>query len=111
MQLLERDGVLVDSLLAVKVRLAAAAISVLRVDALSWMPRAPADRFELVFIDPPFDGGLAPAAAVAAGRLVVPGGYLYVESDVPLAAPPAGHTLFRQFKAGAVHAQLWQRDA
>ena len=108
-QLLERDGVLVDSLLAVKFRLAAAAISVLRVDALSWMPRAPADRFELVFIDPPFDGGLAPAAAVAAGRLVVPGGYLYVESDVPLAAPPEGHTLFRQFKAGAVHAQLWQR--
>ena len=109
-QLLERDGVLVDSLLAVKFRLAAASISVLRVDALSWMPRAPADRFELVFIDPPFDGGLAPAAAVAAGRLVVPGGYLYVESDVPLAAPPAGHMLFRQFKAGAVHAQLWQRD-
>ena len=109
-QLLERDGVLVDSLLAVKFRLAASAISVLRVDALSWMPRAPADRFELVFIDPPFDGGLAPAAAVAAGRLVVPGGYLYVESDVPLAAPPAGHMLFRQFKAGAVHAQLWQRD-
>ena len=108
-QLLERDGVLVDSLLAVKFRLAAAAISVLRVDALSWMPRAPAERFELVFIDPPFDGGLAPAAAVAAGRLVVPGGYLYVESDVPLAAPPEGHTLFRQFKAGAVHAQLWQR--
>ena len=109
-QLLERDGVLVDSLLAVKLRLAALAVTVLRVDALSWMPRAPADRFELVFIDPPFDGGLAPAAAVAAGRLVVPGGYLYVESGIPLAAPPAGHTLFRQFKAGAVHAQLWQRS-
>ena len=110
-QLLDRDGVLVDSLLAVKLRLGAAAVSVLRADALSWMPRAPAARFELVFVDPPFDGGLAPSAAAAAARLVVPGGYLYVESDTALAEPPAGHTLFRQFKAGAVHAQLWQRDS
>ncbi len=110
-QLLEREGVLVDSLQAVKLRLGAGAVSVLRVDALSWMPRAPAARFEVVFVDPPFDSGLAPAAAAAAARLVVPGGYLYVESATALAEPPPGYTLFRQFKAGAVHAQLWQHDA
>lgn len=110
-QLLEREGALVDGLLAVKLRLGAATVNVLRVDALSWMPRAAAGRFELVFVDPPFEGGLAPVAAVAAARLVVPGGYLYVESGTALAEPPPGHTLFRKFKAGAVHAQLWQRDA
>ena len=110
-QLLEREGVLVDSLQAVKLRLGAGAVSVLRVDALSWMPRAPAARFEVVFVDPPFDSGLAPAAAAAAARLVVPGGYLYVESATALAEPPPGYTLFRQFKAGAVYAQLWQHDA
>ena len=109
--LLERDGVLVDSLLAIKQRLKADAVSALRGDALSWMSRAAPARFELVLLDPPFDAGLAPAAADAAARLVVPGGYLYVEAAQPLAAAPAGHELHRSLKAGAVHAQLWRCGA
>ncbi|MCY7314657.1 MAG: 16S rRNA (guanine(966)-N(2))-methyltransferase RsmD [Rubrivivax sp.] len=107
--LLERDAVLVDSLLAVKQRLKADAVSVLRTDALSWISRAAPARFELVLLDPPFDAGLAPAAAAAAARLVVPGGFLYVEAGEPLALPPPEHQLHRSLKAGAVHAQLWQR--
>ena len=58
--LLERDTPLVDSLQAVKQRLKAEAVSVLRGDAMSWMSRAAPDRFELVFVDPPFDAELAP---------------------------------------------------
>ena len=107
--LLERDTPLVDSLQAVKQRLKAEAVTVLRGDAMSWMSRAAPDRFELVFVDPPFDAELAPAAATAAARLVVPGGFLYVESGEPLAEPPPGHVLHRSLKAGAVHAQLWQK--
>ena len=109
--LLERDPVLVAGLEAVKQRLVASAVTVLRVDALSWIPRAGADRFELVLLDPPFDSGLAAAAAAAAARLVVTGGYLYVEAGQPLDAAPAGYTVYRSLKAGAVHAQLWQREA
>ena len=107
--LLERDTPLIDSLQAVKARLKADRVQVLRGDALSWMSRAAADRYELVLLDPPFDSGLAPTAAVAAARLVVPGGFLYVESGEALADPPPGHVLHRSLKAGAVHAQLWQK--
>ena len=108
--LLERDAVLVASLEAVKQRLAASAVTVLRVDAMAWMPRATAEKFELVLLDPPFDSGLAAAAALAAQRLLAVGGYLYVETPQPLATPPAGCALHRSLKAGAVHAQLWQRQ-
>ena len=107
--LLERDTPLIDSLQAVKARLKADMVQVLRGDALSWMSRAAADRYELVLLDPPFDSGLASTAAAAAARLVVPGGFLYVESGEALAEPPPGHVLHRSLKAGAVHAQLWQK--
>lgn len=108
-QLIEQDPVLVAGLLAVIQRLDATAVTALRADALSWMSRAAADRFELVLLDPPFDSGKAAAAAAAAARLVVPGGFLYVEAGQPLPEAPAGCTLHRSLKAGAVHAQLWLR--
>ncbi len=108
-QLLERDAVLVDGLLAVKLRLKADTVAVLRVDALSWMSRAAPDSFELVLLDPPFDAGLSDNAVAAALRLVAPGGFLYVEAGQALAACPQGFTAHRSLKAGAVHAQLLQR--
>lgn len=108
--LLEQDAALVSGLQAVKQRLGADALAVLRTDALAWMARCAPQRFELVLLDPPFQGShLLPAVATAAG-LVVPGGYLYVESAEPLAEPPAKHSLHRQLKAGAVQAQLWLRE-
>lgn len=109
--LLEQDGALATSLLAVKQRLGAEALSVLRTDALGWMARCAPERFELVLLDPPFQGEHLPLALAAAAQLVVPGGFLYVESAAPLAEPPAKHSLHRQLKAGAVHAQLWIRQA
>ena len=107
---LECDAALVASLEAVKQRLGASAVTVQRAEALSWMSRCGADKFELVLLDPPFDSGLAAAAAKAAARLVVSGGYLYVEAGQPLAEPLPGYCLHRSLKAGAVHAQLWKRE-
>jgi 16S rRNA G966 N2-methylase RsmD len=77
-----------------------------RTDAMGWMGRCAAGRYELVLIDPPFETGLALAAATAAARLVAAGGYLYVEAPAPL-EPPAGLTLYRSARAGAVSAQLF----
>ncbi len=68
-------------------------------------------RFERVLLDPPFQGDHLQPALSAAASLVAPGGFLYVESASPLAEPPAKHSLHRQLKAGAVHAQLWLRQA
>jgi len=107
--LLERDAGLVASLNASRQRLKADALRVERGDALTWMARCAAARFELVLIDPPFDAAIAPDAATAAARLLVDGGSLYVESATPLAQPPAGLLLHRQSRAGAVHFQLFRR--
>jgi 16S rRNA (guanine(966)-N(2))-methyltransferase RsmD len=108
--LLEQDGALATSLQAVKQRLGAETLNVLRTDALAWMARCAPARFELVLLDPPFQGDHLPLALASAAQLVVPGGFLYVETDGPLAEPPPQHSLHRQLKAGAVHAQLWLRQ-
>jgi len=108
--LLERDAQLVASLNASRARLAANTLRIERADAMAWMPAAAAERFELVLLDPPFDAELAAPAAVAAARLLVPGGYLYLESSAALADLPVGLEPHRQSRAGAVHFQLLRRS-
>jgi len=107
--LLDHDAGLVAAMLAVKQRLPDAhAVRVERAEAMIWMGRQAAATFELVLLDPPFDSELAPAAAAAALRLLVPGGFLFVESGSELALPGAGAVLRKSLRAGAVHAALWQ---
>jgi 16S rRNA (guanine966-N2)-methyltransferase len=105
--LLERDASLVASLQASQARLGAAALRVERAEALAWMARGDAHRFDLVLLDPPFDAGLGAAALAAATGLVAPGGFVYLESGQPLTAWPAGLALHRSARAGAVHSQLF----
>jgi 16S rRNA (guanine(966)-N(2))-methyltransferase RsmD len=107
--LLEREAVLVTSLLASRQRLQAQALQVLRADALAWMARAPAASFELVLLDPPFGAGLTERAAAAALPLLVPGGFLYLEGPHMLSPLPAGLHAHRSLRAGAVQVQLLQR--
>lgn len=109
--LLELDTPQVASLRASRERLGAEAVKIERAEALRWMAGASAQRFEAVLLDPPFDAGLGAAAAEAAARLVVPGGFVYLEGPAPLAETPPGLVLHRSLRAGAVHAQLWQAPA
>ena len=104
--LLEQDAVLVASLQRSQQRLQAGALRVERADAMGWMARCAPRCFELVLIDPPFDSGLAAAAAAAAARLLVEGGFLYLEAPAPLDAAP-GLEPWRSARAGAVSAQLF----
>lgn len=108
--MLERDAALVRGLEATRQRLGAAAIHLLCTDALAWMSRCEPGRFDLVLLDPPFDAGLGARAAELAARLVATDGLLYVEGPEPLATPPAGFQAWRSLRAGAVHAQLLQRE-
>ena len=110
--LLERDPALVALLAASKARLGAGTLRIERSDALQWMARAAPGAFELVLLDPPFDAPLALPAMAAAARLVVPGGFVYVEA--PEAIPPepvaaAGLAPWRGSRAGNVHFQLFRR--
>ena len=112
--LLERDRALVASLAQTCTRLKANTVRVESADALAWMARAEARRFELVFIDPPFDAQLFVPALQAAASLVVDDGWAYLEADRvfgPDELAPLGLTLHRQSRAGAVHFHLLQRGA
>ena len=104
--LLEADVPSLAALEAARARLQAAAVRVERADAIAWMRRAPRQRFELVLLDPPFDADLAASALTAALPLVVPQGWVYLESATPLTGVPEGASLHRTLRAGAVHAHL-----
>jgi 16S rRNA (guanine(966)-N(2))-methyltransferase RsmD len=108
--LLERDAALAQSLRQSAQRLHAAQLRIECTDALRWMAAAPPASFDLVLLDPPFDGGLGAPALAAALPLVAPGGRVYVEADAPLAGPPPGWRVLRELRAGAVHAHLLARD-
>lgn len=109
--LVERDPKLAQGLRHVQQRLQAQAVRVEAGDALAWMARCPADRFDLVFIDPPFQADVFAQALQAAARIVVPDGYIYLEADRPFGAELLGPglRLHRQARAGAVHYHLIQR--
>ncbi len=111
--LLERDADLVRSLRGSQQRLKADTLRVEQADALVWMARCAPQRFDLVFIDPPFGAGLQPAALAAAAPLVGPGGSLYLEGPAPLtdAELPAGLALWRGARAGLVHYHLLRRSS
>ena len=107
--LIERERRLAASLNAVKQRLDAVHLRVENADALAWMARCAPASFELIFIDPPFDAALVEPALVAGARLVVPGGFVYVESGAslePQACEAKGLALHRQGRAGSVHFHL-----
>ena len=106
--LLEQDPLLVQSLRGSIEKLQARAVRVERTEALRWMAACAPQRFELLLLDPPFDAGLGAAAAAQAARLVVPGGYVYLEGPQPLTEAPPGLQAYRSLRAGAVHAQLFQ---
>ena len=106
--MIEREAMLVDGLRASQKRLRATAITVHRANALNWMT-ASAERFDLIFLDPPFADDLFDRSLAAAVPLLAEGGLIYVESprEIP---PPAGFTAWRQGRAGAVHYQLLRRE-
>ncbi len=107
--LLERDRALAASLNQSRERLKAQALRVQCADALSWMRACAPQRFELVFVDPPFDAGLFDTALAAAARIAVPDGFVYLEADREFSAEavaPLGLAVHRHLRAGQVHAHL-----
>ncbi len=78
---------------------------VLQADALRWL-EGPPQRFDLVFLDPPFASGLLAEALrrLDSGGWLSPAAYVYLEAPAKDGPPslPAGWTLHRSGKAGAV---------
>jgi 16S rRNA (guanine966-N2)-methyltransferase len=112
--LVEQDAALVTSLRATVQRLQATGVQVRAGDVLAVLAQVPAQAWDLVFLDPPFDSALFEPALRQAIRCVPVGGWIYLEaprawSEETLAALQL--RLYRHLKAGAVHAHLLQRIA
>lgn len=111
---LEQEAELAKLLQQQAERLKASMLQVQRVDAVGAMQRLPAEAFDVVFLDPPFDGPWFEPALRAAVRLVPLQGWVYLEAPVAWteeALAAMGLTVVRHLKAGAVHAHLLQRTA
>ena len=93
--------------------LATTAVQIIEADALIWLRRdAGKQRFDLVFLDPPFDANQHYEAAytLAESGCLAPGALVYIESAEPLdeAMLPSNWTGRKIKRAGAVHSTLLQ---
>jgi 16S rRNA (guanine966-N2)-methyltransferase len=75
-------------------------------DALAYLSR-PAERFDVVFLDPPFASDLAACALAKLGAWVHAGSRVYVESGESL-DPGPGWRAIREDRAGAVRYALYE---
>jgi len=76
-------------------------------DVLGWLARSPGEaKFEVVFVDPPYDANLLAAAleALAVRQALAPDARIYVEHRAREALPelPAGWRNVREGRAGEV---------
>jgi 16S rRNA (guanine966-N2)-methyltransferase len=103
--LVERDAAVVGHLKSLAKELAADTASVVQGDALDWLSR-PGERFDVVFLDPPFGSGLLPdlLRRLEGGGWLAPGAMIYIECRKTEGAPelPAGWRMHRRGQAGDV---------
>ncbi|WGS50310.1 16S rRNA (guanine(966)-N(2))-methyltransferase RsmD [Paraburkholderia sp. D15] len=112
--MVERNARAAAQLRANQERLAARSIEIAEADGLRLAASLAPASFDVVFLDPPFDGDLLDKALALAVPLIAADGFLYVEAGEALQidgnAPLDGWEIVRQGKAGAVHFHLLQRE-
>ncbi len=110
--LVERDPALARSLDGTLGRLKVAGARVEQADALAWLARGPEPRFELVFLDPPFDAGLWQRAAELLPPWLAPRAWIYVELPraTPFQPPPAWR-LHRESSSRDVRGLLFRAES
>jgi 16S rRNA (guanine(966)-N(2))-methyltransferase RsmD len=91
-------------------RLEAAPVRVLEADWRGALARLAAERFDLVFLDPPFGGGQLAPALQAVQPCLAPGALVYAESGNPQDFGAAGYEAVREGRAGAVHFHLLRQQ-
>ena len=110
--LVERHPKLVQSLGAVKARLDAAAVTVVRADVEQWLRTMPPEPHDLILLDPPYHAGWLDRLLPSLPRWLGPQGRLYVECEFTLTAERLaacggeGLAVIRAARAGQVHYHL-----
>ncbi len=106
--MVERERAAVEALQANRALLKAPAVEIERADSLTWLA-GNRTAFDLIFTDPPFEGGLAESVLAGLSPHVKTGGYGYVESARPVEAPP-GFIIHRSGRAGKSHYALLRKE-
>ena len=104
--MVERDRETVDALRGNACELGAAGLDVVHGDALAWLG-ANKEKFDVVFLDPPYASDLAKKALDRLPAHLAAGARVYVESDKPLETG-AGWRVLREDRAGAVRYALFE---
>ena len=91
-------------------KLGATACRVISMDALKFLGLCE-EKFDIVFVDPPFTSGLLAPVLMKIPAVLQPGGVVYAEwgvpiADVLIASPRTQWEIVKQGKAGAVHFAL-----
>lgn len=111
--MLERDHAQAARISADLARLRIGGGEVRCVDALQALAPAPAQPFDVAFLDPPFDADLWARAAALLDECdwLSPRAAVYVEMPETVRfAAPLNWSLFRDSRAGAVRGQLYRRE-
>ncbi|MCX7962166.1 MAG: 16S rRNA (guanine(966)-N(2))-methyltransferase RsmD [Burkholderiales bacterium] len=108
--LVERDRAAAAALARTRAALGAAQVEIVRADARAWLARA-RERFDVVFLDPPFGHNAVPPLLAGLGAVLAPRARVYVEAPAPVAVPAPWREL-RRGAGGQVHYQLleWAQD-
>ena len=107
--LVERDPAAVRSMRANAERLSATMLEIVQADAVAYLSGAN-ERFDVVFLDPPFRQNVHPAILAKLPRVLESGARVYVEAPAPVEVP--GWREIRRSRAGQVSFQLleWSDD-
>jgi 16S rRNA (guanine966-N2)-methyltransferase len=106
--LVERDAAASQALEKNRIALGASAIEIIRADAEAWLA-GNRTAWNLIFLDPPFDTGLAASILPELGGHLVPGGLVYVEQGAEIVAP-AGFIMLKSGRAGRSHFALLEKE-
>jgi 16S rRNA (guanine966-N2)-methyltransferase len=110
----ERDRNAAQQLSETAAALAQGRATVHQADVAAWLA-GPATPFDIVFVDPPYDSGLLPAAMqqLETGGWLAADAFIYLEAPARAGTPamPASWSLHRSGRAGAVGYYLARRLA
>jgi 16S rRNA (guanine(966)-N(2))-methyltransferase RsmD len=105
--MVEADRTVFAVLERMRAALRAARVEIVHVDAFEYLARSE-ERFDVVFLDPPFRQNALPALLERLPEHLAPGARVYVESAEPI-VPAALWRELRRSRAGQVSYQLLER--
>lgn len=105
--MVEQDRTVFEALNKTKTAIAAVTVELVYGDAFAYLAKS-AEKFDVVFLDPPFRQNALPALLEAIPARLAPGARVYVEAAAPVEPGEAWRELKRA-RAGQVSYQLLER--